>query len=188
MDDERLRTLEEVAERMRVSVPTVRRWIKAGKLPATKPSGVYRVRERDFEKFVEENTGKAPAPLSQAEALEERRGREEAAAGWAELLVSDLEGFEDLLKAPAADRSSTAMSAHHLYARNYQQLLLYEEMEAAGPLSAPLLASRNRHEAAWRRIRPLMAQYQDVGMVLNGVRPVPLQGPIEQQHLRENTG
>lgn len=60
MENERLITLEEVAERMQVSVPTVRRWIKARKLPATKPSGVYRVRGRDLEEFIE--TGKAPAP------------------------------------------------------------------------------------------------------------------------------
>ncbi len=73
MDDERLITLEEVAERMRVSVPTVRRWIKAGKLPATKPSGVYRVRGRAFEEFVEKHTGKAQAPPSSAETPEERR-------------------------------------------------------------------------------------------------------------------
>ncbi len=73
MDDERLITLDEVAERMRVSVPTVRRWIKAGKLTATKPGGVYRVRGRAFEEFVEKHTGKAQAPPSLAEASEGRR-------------------------------------------------------------------------------------------------------------------
>ncbi len=73
MDGERLITLDEVAERMQVSVPTVRRWIKAGKLPATKPGGVYRVRGRDFEEFVEKHTGKAQAPPSSAETPEEWR-------------------------------------------------------------------------------------------------------------------
>jgi excisionase family DNA binding protein len=73
VDGERLITLDEVAERMRVSVPTVRRWIKAGKLPATKPGGVYRVRGSAFEEFVEKNTGKAQAPPSSAETPEERR-------------------------------------------------------------------------------------------------------------------
>ncbi len=73
MDDERLITLDEVAERMRVSVPTVRRWIKDGKLPATKPGGVYRVRGRAFEEFVEKHTGKAQAPPSSAETPEGRR-------------------------------------------------------------------------------------------------------------------
>ncbi len=73
METERLITLDEVSELMQVSVPTVRRWIKAGKLPATKPGGVYRVRGRDFEEFVEKHTGKAQALPSPAEASEGRR-------------------------------------------------------------------------------------------------------------------
>ncbi|MDP9484990.1 MAG: helix-turn-helix domain-containing protein [Actinomycetota bacterium] len=106
MDDERLITLEEVAERMRVSVPTVRRWIKAGKLPATKPSGVYRVRGRAFEEFVEKHTGKAQAPPSSAETPEERRVEESDAlaeiirrlsAGGKEVAGSDA-GSAELLR------------------------------------------------------------------------------------------
>jgi hypothetical protein len=138
--------------------------------------------------MTEEEAPKVDAPLPFDEPQTERRRREEEAAGYAELLANDLEGFEDLLKAPAADHSLTAMLAHHLYARHYPQLLVYEEMEAAGPLSAPLLAARHRHEAAWKRLRPLMAQCQSVGMVPSGVRNVALQGPKEQQRLRENTG
>lgn len=86
MDNERLITLEEVADRMQVSVPTVRRWIKAGKLPATKPGGGYRVRGRDFEEFVEENTGpKAGASHSLEptfnDVLEEERCEQEERDG-----------------------------------------------------------------------------------------------------------
>ncbi len=100
MDDERLITLDEVAERMRVSVPTVRRWIKAGKLPATKPGGVYRVRGRAFEEFVEKHTGKAAAPPSpEPEVSEERRF---VVRGW-KLIFEDLaaryEKVEEKLRA-----------------------------------------------------------------------------------------
>ncbi len=100
MDGERLITLDEVAERMRVSVPTVRRWIKAGKLPATKPSGVYRVRGRAFEEFVEKHTGKAQAPPSpESEVSEERRF---VVRGWT-LIFEDLaaryEKVEEKLRA-----------------------------------------------------------------------------------------
>lgn len=69
MESGRLLTLDEIADRMQVSVPTVRRYIKAGKLPATKPSGVYRVQARDFEDFIERYAAGnlAEAPSSRAE-------------------------------------------------------------------------------------------------------------------------
>lgn len=73
MENEHWLTLDEVAESFQVSVPTIRRWIKAGRLPASKPGGVYRVRRRDFDEFVEESMGKAAASHSRDESPEERR-------------------------------------------------------------------------------------------------------------------
>lgn len=73
MENERWLTPDEVAESFQVSVATVRRWIHAGRLPATKPGGFYRVRERDFEEFVESHMEKAEASPSRAESQEERR-------------------------------------------------------------------------------------------------------------------
>jgi putative molybdopterin biosynthesis protein len=46
-------TVEEVAERLKVSHMTVYRWIKAGKLGAYKLGGEFRITERDIERFLE---------------------------------------------------------------------------------------------------------------------------------------
>jgi excisionase family DNA binding protein len=43
---------QEVGERLGASVYTVRRWIKAGDLPAFKPGKEYRVRQSDLEEFL----------------------------------------------------------------------------------------------------------------------------------------
>lgn len=52
--EERLFSLEEVAERLGVSERTVRRWIKAGDLPAYKPGREYRIKPDDLDEFLEE--------------------------------------------------------------------------------------------------------------------------------------
>ena len=52
--EERLYSLEEVAERLGVSERTVRRWVKAGDLPAYKPGREYRIKPADLEEFLEE--------------------------------------------------------------------------------------------------------------------------------------
>jgi len=44
-------TVEEIAEDLRVSAGTVRRWIRGGKLPAF-GLGQYRIRRADYEKFL----------------------------------------------------------------------------------------------------------------------------------------
>jgi excisionase family DNA binding protein len=44
--------LQEAADRLGVSVYTVRRWIKEGKLRAFKPGKEYRIREADLEEFL----------------------------------------------------------------------------------------------------------------------------------------
>jgi excisionase family DNA binding protein len=46
-------TVEEVAERLKVSNMTVYRWIKAGSLSAYKLGGEFRITERDINQFLE---------------------------------------------------------------------------------------------------------------------------------------
>ncbi len=45
-------TVEEVAERLKVSHMTVYRWIKAGQLGAYKIGGEFRITGRDIERFL----------------------------------------------------------------------------------------------------------------------------------------
>ena len=47
-------TLNEIAKELKVSKRTVYRWIRNGKLRALKLDGIYRVRELDFDRFLEE--------------------------------------------------------------------------------------------------------------------------------------
>ena len=49
-------TVQEICDYLKVSDQTVRRWIKAGALPATNLGGKagYRVRSADLEAFLEE--------------------------------------------------------------------------------------------------------------------------------------
>ena len=49
MEDDRYLTVPEVAERLRVTEETVRRWVRTGRLPAVMPGGRkagYRISER----------------------------------------------------------------------------------------------------------------------------------------------
>jgi excisionase family DNA binding protein len=46
-------TVEEVAQRLKVSNMTVYRWIKAGSLGAYKLGGEFRITERDVNEFLE---------------------------------------------------------------------------------------------------------------------------------------
>jgi excisionase family DNA binding protein len=46
-------TVEEVAERLKVSHMTVYRWIKAGSLGAYKLGGEFRITERDINEFLD---------------------------------------------------------------------------------------------------------------------------------------
>lgn len=45
-------SLLEVAEKLKVSEQTVRRWVKRGELPAHKPGKEYRIAESDVERFM----------------------------------------------------------------------------------------------------------------------------------------
>jgi excisionase family DNA binding protein len=60
--------IPEVARRLDVSEPTVRRMVKGGKLPSVFIGGAYRVSEEDLATYLESakvQPGKAPAPPSQ---------------------------------------------------------------------------------------------------------------------------
>jgi excisionase family DNA binding protein len=66
--------IPEVARRLDVSEPTVRRMVKGGKLPSVFVGGAYRVSEMDLEKYLEDakvvpggGQGKAQSPLPDAE-------------------------------------------------------------------------------------------------------------------------
>jgi excisionase family DNA binding protein len=55
MPEQRLLTVREVAERLRSSPETVRRWLRQGKLRGFRPGGTklgYRVPERELQRFL----------------------------------------------------------------------------------------------------------------------------------------
>ena len=55
--DERWLTVAEVAERFRLSLETVRKWIRSGELPALHlggPKAGYRIKESDLARFIAE--------------------------------------------------------------------------------------------------------------------------------------
>jgi excisionase family DNA binding protein len=49
-------TVEEIAQELKMHVDTVRGWIRNGKLKATRFGRDYRIKRKDFDKFVEERT------------------------------------------------------------------------------------------------------------------------------------
>jgi excisionase family DNA binding protein len=56
MNEQRLLTVREVAERLRSSPETVRRWLRQGKLRGFRPGGTklgYRVPESELQRFIE---------------------------------------------------------------------------------------------------------------------------------------
>jgi len=58
MSEERFLTVAEVAERLRVNVETVRRWLKQGRLKGKLYGGTrmgYRIPETELRRFVEES-------------------------------------------------------------------------------------------------------------------------------------
>jgi excisionase family DNA binding protein len=64
MNEQRLLTVREVAERLRSSPETVRRWLRQGKLRGFRPGGTilgYRVPEGELQRFLRTaGEGKAP--------------------------------------------------------------------------------------------------------------------------------
>ncbi len=56
MNEQRLLTVREVAERLRASPETVRRWLRRGKLRGFQPGGTklgYRVSESELQRFLQ---------------------------------------------------------------------------------------------------------------------------------------
>jgi excisionase family DNA binding protein len=68
MSEQRLLTVREVAERIRSSPETVRRWLRQGKLRGFRPGGTklgYRVPESELQRFLSEsNEGRSVPPPS----------------------------------------------------------------------------------------------------------------------------
>ena len=62
LGDDRLWTVAEVAEHMRVSNMTVYRLIKSGELPAIRVGKNYRIRGRDLQRYLESSTTTQPRP------------------------------------------------------------------------------------------------------------------------------
>jgi excisionase family DNA binding protein len=66
MTEQRLLTVREVAERIRSSPETVRRWLRQGKLRGFRPGGTklgYRVPEAELDRFLAESGhGRGPRP------------------------------------------------------------------------------------------------------------------------------
>ena len=62
-EDVRWRTVAEIVDELRVHEQTVRRWIREGQLRAYNFGGKtgYRIKEEDFEAFLEERVKGAPA-------------------------------------------------------------------------------------------------------------------------------
>ena len=68
MSEERLLTVREVAERIRPSPQTVRRWLQQGRLRGFRPGGTklgYRVREADLQRFLTQSNELTPPASEQ---------------------------------------------------------------------------------------------------------------------------
>jgi excisionase family DNA binding protein len=58
MNEERLLTVREVADRLRASPETVRRWLRQGKLRGFRPGGTklgYRVPQTELQRFLQQS-------------------------------------------------------------------------------------------------------------------------------------
>ncbi len=69
-EKQRLLTVREVAERLRSSPETVRRWLRQGKLRGFRPGGTrlgYRVAESDLQRFLAQPNQDKSAPADHGE-------------------------------------------------------------------------------------------------------------------------
>jgi excisionase family DNA binding protein len=100
--EERHVPLSTVAGRLGVSERTVRRWIKAGKLKATRPGRDYRIPESALRELVEEGevSPKASASPSQRSLFngEERRSKLEEAERAVQYSIGRAEWYEQELE------------------------------------------------------------------------------------------
>jgi excisionase family DNA binding protein len=116
--------IPEVARRLDVSEPTVRRMVKGGKLPSVFIGGAYRISEEDIAEYIESarvTLGKAQAPPSQRSLFngleEERRAVWEAAVDEARRLRET--GWAQMWKALSEWRASKQRGEPYTTRRKY---------------------------------------------------------------------
>jgi len=139
VSEERLLSLEDVAERLQVSDQSVRRWIKAGKLAAYKPGLEWRIRPSDLEDFLETHSSpKVQAPLPSAD---QRRSPTAAQLD----AIEGLKRYCDLLEGSLRRQESDDMIAtvdqtvHQVAMHAYLKMLaLLAEDEATLPAFRPV--------------------------------------------------
>jgi excisionase family DNA binding protein len=139
VSEERLLSLEDVADRLQVSDQSVRRWIKAGKLAAYKPGLEWRIRPSDLEDFLETHSSpKVQAPLPSAD---QRRSPTAAQLD----AIEGLKRYCDLLEGSVRRQESDDMIAtvdqtvHQVGMHGYLKVLaLLAEDEATLPALRPL--------------------------------------------------
>jgi len=96
---EELLPLPEAAERLGVSIYTVRRWIKDGKLRAFRPGKEYRVREADLEEFLaarEVRPKEVPSPSQRSlfNGFEEERRTAAYQRAWRDFITRQAERID----------------------------------------------------------------------------------------------
>jgi excisionase family DNA binding protein len=115
--EERHVPLSTVAGRLGVSERTVRRWIKAGKLKATRPGRDYRIPESALRELVEEGEvfpkgrGSSPEPSLFNGLGDERRYKLEEAKRAAHYIIGRAEWYEQELEGGRVLGSKTAVRA-----------------------------------------------------------------------------
>jgi excisionase family DNA binding protein len=60
MPDVTYLSVSEIAKQLNISEDTVRRWIKAGKLPALELGGQYRIHPQEYEAFLQRHKKRLP--------------------------------------------------------------------------------------------------------------------------------
>jgi excisionase family DNA binding protein len=110
--------IPEVARRLDVSEPTVRRMVKGGKLPSVFIGGAYRVSEADLEEFLENarvTPGKAVASPSQRPLFnggdEERRTQLEVVESCIQYAIGRAEHYDQKLERGRTSDYATAGKA-----------------------------------------------------------------------------
>ena len=95
---------EEVGERLGVSVYTVRRWVKEGKLRAFKPGKEYRIQESDLEEFLRTREVRPKAPRrSPSERSFNDVLEEERRSRFAEMISTAADKWAETMTAPDTD-------------------------------------------------------------------------------------
>jgi excisionase family DNA binding protein len=160
---ERYFSLGEVADRLGVSDQTVRRWVKAGELPAYKPGKEWRIKDSDLDSFLETRSfPKVQAPLPPPEASHEepsegeRHEREEYAEALMSLWAEEGEHLEEEIKSSPEgfplQRAKLFAMAHGL------AQVSYEEIASTRQPPEPLREAKEQLDAMSRRIGALWNQ------------------------------